>query len=75
MTNILYVDDRYESNELIELLDKTDITYEIRSECEAKSKGYKSLPILIVDEQVLNYKKAKRYAKERVIWNDNTIYN
>lgn len=73
MTNILYVDDRYESNELIELLDQTDITYEIHSECEAKSKGYKSLPILIVDEQVLNYKKAKRYAKERVIWNDNFI--
>jgi hypothetical protein len=65
--NILYVDDRYESNELIELLDQTDITYEIHSECEAKSKGYKSLPILIVDEQVLNYKKAKRYLKERVI--------
>jgi hypothetical protein len=73
--NILYVDDRYESNELIELLDQTDITYEIHSECEAKSKGYKSLPILIVDEQVLNYKKAKRYAKERAIWNDNTIHN
>lgn len=73
--NILYVDDRYESNELIELLDQTDITYEIHSECEAKSKGYKSLPILIVDEQVLNYKKAKRYAKERVIWNDNTVYD
>lgn len=73
MTNILYVDDRYESNELIELLDQTDITYEIHSECEAKSKGYKSLPILIVDEQVLTYKKAKRYAKERVIPNDNFI--
>jgi hypothetical protein len=69
--NILYVDDRYESTELIELLDKTNITYELRSECEAKSKGYKSLPILIVDEQVLTYKKAKRYAKERVIPNDN----
>lgn len=75
MTNILYVDDRYESNELIDLLDQTDIEYEIRSECEARRNGYKSLPILIVDEQVLNYKKAKRYAKERVIWNDNTIYN
>lgn len=68
--NILYVDDRYESNELIELLDKTNITYEIRSECEARRNGYKSLPILIVDEQVFNYKKAKRYAKERVIWNE-----
>lgn len=69
--NILYVDDRYESTELIELLDKTNITYELRSECEARRNGYKSLPILIVDEQVFNYKKAKRYAKERVIWNDN----
>ena len=65
--NILYVDDRYESTELIELLDKTNITYELRSECEARRRGYKSLPILIVDEQVLNYKKAKRYLKERVI--------
>lgn len=67
MANILYVDDRYESSELIELLDKTNITYELRSECEARRNGYKSLPILIVDEQVLNYKKAKRYLKERVI--------
>ena len=75
MTNILYVDDRYESSELIKPLDQTDIDYEIRSECEARRNGYKSLPILIVDEQVLNYKKAKRYAKERVIWNDNTIYD
>ena len=67
MANILYVDDRYESSELIELLDKTNITYELRSECEARRNGYKSLPILIVDEQVLNYKKARRYLKERVI--------
>lgn len=73
--NILYVDDRYESSELIELLDQTSIEYEIRSECEARRNGYRSLPILIVDEQVLNYKRAKRYAKERVIWNDNTIYD
>jgi hypothetical protein len=65
--NILYVDDRYESTELIELLDKTNITYELRSECEARRNGYKNLPILIVDEQALNYKKAKRYLKERVI--------
>ena len=65
--NILYVDDRHESSELIELLDKTNITYELRSECEARRNGYKSLPILIVDEQVLNYKKAMRYLKERVI--------
>jgi hypothetical protein len=65
--NILYVDDRYESTELIELLDKTNITYELRSECEARRNGYKNLPILIVDEQALNYKKAKRYLRERVI--------
>lgn len=67
MTNILYVNDKYESNELIELLDKTDITYEIRSECEAKSKGYKSLPMLIVGDRAFDYKKAKRYARGRVI--------
>lgn len=67
MTNILYVNDKYESNELIELLDKTDITYEIRSECEAKSKGYNSLPLLIVDGRAMSYKKAKRYVRERVV--------
>lgn len=65
--NILYVDNRYESNELIEWLDKTDIEYEIRSECEAKSKGYNSLPLLIVDGRAMSYKKAKRYARERVV--------
>ena len=67
MTNILYVDDRYESNELIDLLDQTSVEYEIRSECEAKSKGYKSLPMLIVGDRAFDYKKAKRYARGRVI--------
>ena len=65
MTNILYVDDRYESNELIELLDQTDITYEIRSECEAKRNGYKSLPVLVIEGKALGFKKAKRYAEQR----------
>lgn len=65
--NILYVDDRYESNELIKLLDKTNITYEIHSECEARRKGYNSLPLLVVDGKAMTYKKAERYARERVI--------
>ena len=69
--NILYVDDRYESTELIELLDKTDIEYEIHSEYEARRKGYDSLPLLVVDDKAMTYKKAKRYAEKRVIWNDN----
>ena len=73
--NILYVDDRYESTELIELLDQTDITYEIHSECEAKRKGYKNLPVLVIGDKVLENKKAKRYAEKRVIWNDNTVYD
>ena len=73
--NILYVDDRYESTELINLLDKTSVEYEIHSECEARRKGYNSLPLLVVDGKAMEYKKAKRYARERVIPNDNTIYN
>jgi len=64
MDNILYVNDRYESTELIELLDKAGVGYEIHSECEARMKGYKSLPLLIVDGRALEYKKAKRYAKQ-----------
>lgn len=71
MDNILYVDDRYESTELIELLDRTYVEYEIRSECEARRKGYNSLPLLVVDGKAMEYKKAKRYARERVIPNDN----
>lgn len=62
--NILYVDDRHESSELIEWLDKTDVEYEIRYKCEA---GGKRLPLLVLDGKELNYKKAKRYLKERVI--------
>ena len=73
--NILYVDDRYESTELINLLDKTSVEYEIHSECEARRKGYKNLPVLIIGDKVLENKKAKRYAEKRVIWNDNTIHN
>ena len=71
MDNILYVDDRYESTELIELLDRTYVEYEIRSECEARRNGYKNLPLLVVDGKAMEYKKAKRYARERVIPNDN----
>ena len=70
MANILYVDDRYESTELIELLDTTSIDYEIRSECEARRKGYNSLPLLVVDGKAMEFKKAKRYARERVIPHD-----
>ena len=62
--NILYVDDRHESSELIELLDKTDVGCEIRYKCEAEGKR---LPLLVLDGKELNYKKAKRYLKERVI--------
>ena len=71
--NILYVDDRYESTELINLLDKTSVEYEIHSECEARRKGYKNLPVLVIGDKVLEYKKAKRYARERVRPNDNFI--
>ena len=70
MANILYVDDRYESTELIELLDTTSIDYEIRSECEARRNGYNSLPLLVVDGKAMEFKKAKRYARERVIPHD-----
>jgi len=62
--NILYADDRHESSELIEWLDKTDVEYEIRHKCEAEGKR---LPLLVLDGKELNYKKAKRYLKERVI--------
>lgn len=64
MANILYVDDRHESSELIELLDKTDVGYEIHYKCEAEGKR---LPLLVLNGKELNYKKAKRYLKERVI--------
>lgn len=62
--NILYVDDRHESSELIEWLDKTDVEYEIHYKCEVEGKR---LPLLVLDGKELNYKKAKRYLKERVI--------
>lgn len=64
MANILYVDDRHESSEFIEWLDKTDVEYEIRYKCEAEGKR---LPLLVLGGKELNYKKAKRYLKERVI--------
>lgn len=64
MANILYVDSGFNSTDLIEYLDMEGIEYELRSECEAKEKGYKVLPVLIYKGKKLEYKKAKRLKRE-----------
>lgn len=63
MTNILYVDDKYESLELIYALDEQNVDYELHSAAEARELGYNNLPILVVDGKKLEYKKAIRKAK------------
>ena len=63
MVNILYVDDKYESLELIYALDEQNVDYELHSAAEARELGYYNLPILVVDGKKLEYKKAIRKAK------------
>ena len=59
----LYVDESYNSTMLIDTLDNYGFDYEIHSADEAKRLGYKKLPLLVVGDKQLDFKKAMRFAK------------
>lgn len=60
----LYVNDSHNSFSLISELDSKEIEYELHSEDEAVVLGYNKLPVLVVDNKILDYKKAMRFAKK-----------
>lgn len=60
----LYAGDDYKSFSLIFELDSNEIDYELHNKEEADDLGLGKLPVLIVGNKVLNYKKAMRFAKK-----------
>lgn len=60
----LYVDDDYKSFSLVFELDSNEIEYELHNRDEAEALGYSKLPVLVVGDKILDYKKAMRYAKK-----------
>lgn len=62
--NKLYAGDDYQSFSLIFELDSNEIEYELHDKKEADDLGLGKLPVLIVGNKVLNYKKAMRFAKK-----------
>lgn len=60
----LYANDSYKSFSLIFELDSREIDYELHNQDEASVLGYDKLPVLVIDNKILDYKKAMRYAKK-----------
>lgn len=60
----LYANDSYKSFSLIFELDSRGIDYELHNQDEASALGYNKLPVLVIDNKTLDYKKAMRYAKK-----------
>jgi hypothetical protein len=60
----LYANDSYKSFSLIFELDSREIDYELHNQDEASALGYNKLPVLVIDNKILDYKKAMRYAKK-----------
>lgn len=60
----VYADDGYKSFSLIFELDSREIDYELHNRDEASALGYSKLPVLVIDNKILDYKKAMRYAKK-----------
>ena len=60
----LYANDSYKSFSLIFELDSREIDYELHNQDEASALGYNKLPVLVIDNKILDYKKAMRFAKK-----------
>ncbi len=62
----LYVDNSHNSTELRDALDNYGFEYEMHSADEARMLGYKKLPLFVVGDKQLDFKKAMRYIKRGV---------
>lgn len=62
---IAYLNGSYESFNLVHQLDDREIPYEAKNQIEAHEFGFYDLPVLIVGNKVLNYKKALKWLKKK----------
>lgn len=62
---ILYADDGANSFDIISTLDEKEIDYEIKGTREAEKIGFLDLPVLVVDNKIMQYSKAKKWIKRK----------
>jgi len=60
-----YFDGSYESFNLVHQLDDREIPYEAKNQQDAHEFGFYDLPMLVVGNKVLNYKRALKWLKKQ----------
>ena len=61
----IYYDGSYESFNLVRQLDDREIPYEAKNQQDAHEFGFYDLPMLVVGNKVLNYKRALKWLKKQ----------
>ncbi len=62
---VAYLDGSYESFNIVHQLDDREIPYEAKNQEDAHEFGFYNLPILIVGNKVMEYKKALKWLKKQ----------
>lgn len=62
---IAFLNGSYESFNLVRQLDDREIPYETKNQNDAHEFGFTELPVLIVGNKVLRYKKALKWLKKQ----------
>lgn len=60
-----YLNGSYESFNLVHQLDDREIPYEAKNQADAHEFGFYDLPILVVDNKVMGYKKALKWLRKQ----------
>jgi len=60
-----YLDGSYESFNLVHQLDDREIPYEAKNQAAANESGFYDLPLLVVGNKVMGYKKALKWLKKQ----------
>ena len=62
---VAYLNGSYESFNLVHQLNDRYIPYEAKSQADANEFGFDDLPVLVVGNKVLRYKKALKWLKKQ----------
>lgn len=62
---VAYLDGSYESFNLVRQLDDRELSYEAKNQADAHEFGFYDLPVLVVNDKILNYKKALKWLKKQ----------
>lgn len=62
---VAYLDGSFESFNLVRQLDDRELSYEAKNQADAHEFGFYDLPVLVVNDKILNYKKALKWLKKQ----------